>query len=348
LKDFFKVGSAENFRIPFHRTFMQWLHRLPSVRVDQRHKLPDCPGIYFLAVGSSIYYVGKALNIRQRHSSESNHDIYIHLSQIRPSLRKLFSIKWITFSDVEISGYSLDKLLLGYEDHMIKTFCPLWNSRQNGIELSDSIIYSITNKIMSISLPESGEPIIDPPAPAYLMTQSHQKLPQCNYDDDLLAIAKEHAGRRKDKNNKSFTQNDWNVRDNPRIQELFLNINSYSKKEVSPADLILLGLTLISQKINSYGLLMEINEDLSILEKFHPETELHPRLLEIAEIFLEMYPEMTFDDLILRCIGGSADYICPLDWAALKRIHSNHNNTLTTPEAETKPSQISENSVLEL
>jgi hypothetical protein len=108
---------------------MRWLDRLPSVRLDRRCQLPDCPGIYFLVVGSSIYYVGKALNIRQRHSSESNHEIYSHLNRARPSLRELFHIKWIEFTDISMPGYPLDDLLLGYENYMIKTLYPpsiLW------------------------------------------------------------------------------------------------------------------------------------------------------------------------------------------------------------------------------
>lgn len=325
---------------------MRWLDCLPSVGVDRRCQLPDCPGIYFLAFGSSIYYVGKAFNIRQRHSSENNHDIYSYLNQISPNLRGLFRIKWITFADITISGYLLDELLLGYEDYMIKTLCPRWNRRQNGIKLSDAIVHSITNKIMSISLSEGAESITAASTPTCPSSQSeYQKPSQYSHDDELLALAKEHAECKKDKS-KNFIQKEWNIRENPKIQEFFLNINSYSKEETSPTDLILLGLTLIAQKVNQYGLLMEIDEDLSILEKFLPETVRYPKLLEIAKDFLEMYPDMKFDDLIQRCTGRLEDDICPLDWAALNRIYTKHNDTLAVPATGTELRQPEQNSVL--
>jgi hypothetical protein len=325
--------------------FMRCLDRLPSVRLNRRCQLPDCPGIYFLVVGSSIYYVGKALSIRQRHSSESNHEIYSHLNQARPSLRELFHIKWIEFTNISIPGYLLDELLLGYENYMIKTLYPPWNRRQNSIELSDAIVYSINNKILSIYLPKSIERMIDPSTSSYTASQLNHQSTSQYHDDVLLALAKKRHAERKN-NGKVFNQINWNMKDNIEIQELVSNINSCSKKEVPPADLILLGLTLLAKEVNQYGSLMDINEkDLSILEKFRPETSLHPQLLKIAETFLEIYPNMTLDELISRCMNCSTDYICPLDWAELKRIYTNHNDTLAVPVTETNLKQLDQNSV---
>lgn len=303
---------------------MRWLDRLPSVKPELKYHLPDCPGLYFFVVGSPIYYVGKALNIKQRHSSEGDHDVYIYLNQVRPSLKKLFCIKWISFIGVVVPDYSLDTLLLGYEDYMIKVLCPRWNKRKNGVELPDSILNSITEKLMSESLSETIDNTISPENLPLTSSLESTELLDSNIDEELLGIAKKHA-KAKRENSKNFTQNDWNMKENEKVQELVAIINSFSREENNPGDLIRLGLILLAKRIN-VEVLIEAHGDLSLLEKFHPETIRHPELLEIAQKFLKMYPNLTFDDLVLRCMGCSADDICPLDWAALRRMYSSCNS----------------------
>jgi hypothetical protein len=40
-------------------------------------------------------------------------------------------------------------------------------------------------------------------------------------------------------------------------------------------------------------------------DKTIPETVLHPLLLSMAKKFLEMYPNMSFEELVLRCMAKS-------------------------------------------
>ena len=54
-----------------------------------------------------------------------------------------------------------------------------------------------------------------------------------------------------------------------------------------------------------------------------PETILHPLLLFIAKKFLEMYPNMSFEELVLRCTAKSVEDISTHDKAVLSRIHAN-------------------------
>jgi hypothetical protein len=303
---------------------MEWLHLLPSVRVNQKSRLPECPGIYLFSVGRSIYYVGKALNIRERHSSESNHDAYSNFYKTDPNLRKLFCIKWLPFTGIAISGYLLDQLLLGYEDYLIKNLCPPWNKRQNGTEFSDDLIHLISNEIMNTHFSESAEPTLNSSASIYPAHQSiDQECKQLTYSDEFLAKIKEcHATRKKSvyKHNNG----DWaNLKDNTKIQDLFLSLNAYSDKPISPADMVSLGFKLIAQHLNSKGLVLETDEDFSILENFLPETQRHPKLLlVVAKASLEMHPNMSFEGLVLRCTAKSVEEISPLDTAMLRLIYS--------------------------
>jgi hypothetical protein len=302
---------------------MEWLHLLPSVRVNQKSRLPECPGIYLFSVGRSIYYVGKALNIRERHSSESNHDAYSNFYKTAPNLRKLFRIKWLPFTGIAISGYLPDQLLLGYEDYLIKNLCPPWNKRQNGTDFSDDLIHSIINKIMNTHFPKSTEPALDSLASIYPAHQSiDQECQQLTYSDELLAKIREcHAIRKKSVYKPS--NGDWaSLKDNTKIQDLFSSLNAYSDKPISPADMVSLGFKLIAQHLNSKGLVMETDENFSILEKFRPETQRKPELLVMAKKFLEMYPNMDFEELVLRCTAKSVEDISPLDRAMFYAVHT--------------------------
>jgi hypothetical protein len=308
---------------------MEWLHLLPSVRVNQKSRLPECPGIYLFSVGRSIYYVGKALNIRERHSSESNHDAYSNFYKTDPNLRKLFRIKWLPFTGIAIEGYLLDQLLLGYEDHLIKNLCPPWNKRQNGTEFSDDLIYSIINKIMNIHFPESAEPALDSSASIYPVHQSiAQECQQLTYSAELSAKIREyHATRKKSVSKPS--NGDWaSLKDNTKIQDLFSGLNAYSDKPILPADMVLLGFKLIAQHLNNKGLVMETDDDFSLLESFCSEIQHHPKLLVMAKDYLEMYPNMSFEELVLRCTAKSVEEISPLDAAMLRLIYTKCDDSI--------------------
>jgi hypothetical protein len=303
---------------------MEWLHLLPSVRVSQKSRLPECPGIYLFSVGRSIYYVGKALNIRERHSSESNHDAYSNFYKTAPNLRKLFCIKWLPFTGIAISGYLLDQLLLGYEDYLIKNLCPLWNKRQNGTDFSDDLIHSILNKIMNTHFPENTKSALDSLASIYPDHQliDDQECQQITYSDEILAKTREYHATRKESVYKP-NNGEWaNLKDNTKIQDLFSSLNAYSGKPISPAEMVLLGFKFIAQHLNNKGLVMETTDDFSILENFRSEIQCHPKLLVAAKASLEEYPNMSFEELVLRCTAKSVEEISPLDAAMLRVFHT--------------------------
>jgi hypothetical protein len=58
-------------------------------------------------------------------------------------------------------------------------------------------------------------------------------------------------------------------------------------------------------------------------EEIIPETVLHPLLLIIAKKFLEIYPDMDFEELVLRCTAKSPEDISPHDREVFSRIHAN-------------------------
>jgi hypothetical protein len=65
-----------------------------------------------------------------------------------------------------------------------------------------------------------------------------------------------------------------------------------------------------------------------------PETVLHPLLLIIAKNFLEIYPDMSFEELVLRCTAKSVYDISPQDRAAFEEIHANPQSALQKAKAQ--------------
>ncbi len=65
-----------------------------------------------------------------------------------------------------------------------------------------------------------------------------------------------------------------------------------------------------------------------------PETVLHPLLLIIAKKFLEMYPNMSFEELVLRCTAKLPEDISPHDRAVFARIHANPQAALAIAKAQ--------------
>jgi hypothetical protein len=68
---------------------------------------------------------------------------------------------------------------------------------------------------------------------------------------------------------------------------------------------------------------METANDFSILESFRSEIQCHPKLLlVVAKASLEMHPNMSFEELVLRCTAKSVEEISPLDAAMLRVVHT--------------------------
>jgi hypothetical protein len=65
-----------------------------------------------------------------------------------------------------------------------------------------------------------------------------------------------------------------------------------------------------------------------------PETVLHPLLLIIAKKFLEIYPDMPFEELVLRCMVKSVEDISPQDREVLSRIHANPKEAIVLAKAQ--------------
>jgi hypothetical protein len=65
-----------------------------------------------------------------------------------------------------------------------------------------------------------------------------------------------------------------------------------------------------------------------------PETVLHPLLLIIAKKFLEIYPDMSFEELVLRCTAKSTEDISLHDREILSRIHANPKEAIAQAKAQ--------------
>jgi hypothetical protein len=65
-----------------------------------------------------------------------------------------------------------------------------------------------------------------------------------------------------------------------------------------------------------------------------PETILHPLLLMLAEKFLEIYPNISFEELVLRCMAKSIEDISPHDREILERIHNNPQAAIAQIKAQ--------------
>jgi hypothetical protein len=65
-----------------------------------------------------------------------------------------------------------------------------------------------------------------------------------------------------------------------------------------------------------------------------PETVLHPLLLIIAKKFLEMYPNMSFEELVLRCTAKSPEDISSHDRAVFEQIHTNPQSAIAQIKAQ--------------
>jgi hypothetical protein len=65
-----------------------------------------------------------------------------------------------------------------------------------------------------------------------------------------------------------------------------------------------------------------------------PETVLHPLILIIAKASLEMYPNMSFEELVLRCTAKSVEDISPHDREVLSRIHANPKEAIAQAKAQ--------------
>jgi hypothetical protein len=65
-----------------------------------------------------------------------------------------------------------------------------------------------------------------------------------------------------------------------------------------------------------------------------PETVLHPLLLIIAKKFLEIYPDMPFEELVLRCMVRSVEDISPHDRAVFEQIHTNPQSAIAQAKAQ--------------
>jgi hypothetical protein len=69
-------------------------------------------------------------------------------------------------------------------------------------------------------------------------------------------------------------------------------------------------------------------------EETIPETVLHPLLLAVAKKFLEIYPDMPFEELVLRCMAKSVEDISPHDRAAFEEIHANRQSAIAQAKAQ--------------
>jgi hypothetical protein len=65
-----------------------------------------------------------------------------------------------------------------------------------------------------------------------------------------------------------------------------------------------------------------------------PETVLHPLLLILAKEFLEMYPNISFEELVLRCAAKSPEDISPHDRAVFEQIHTNPQSAIAKFKAQ--------------
>jgi hypothetical protein len=65
-----------------------------------------------------------------------------------------------------------------------------------------------------------------------------------------------------------------------------------------------------------------------------PETVFHPLLLIIAKKFLEMYPNMSFEELVLRCMAKSPEDISPHDREVFEQIHTNPQSAIAQAKAQ--------------
>jgi hypothetical protein len=65
-----------------------------------------------------------------------------------------------------------------------------------------------------------------------------------------------------------------------------------------------------------------------------PETVLHPLLLMMAEKFLEIYPDMSFEELVIRCMAKSVEDILPHDREVLEQIHNNPQAAIAQIKAQ--------------
>jgi hypothetical protein len=69
-------------------------------------------------------------------------------------------------------------------------------------------------------------------------------------------------------------------------------------------------------------------------EETIPETVLHPLLLVVAKKFLEIYPSMPLEELLLRCTAKSVEDISPHDREVLSRIHANPQSAIAQAKAQ--------------
>jgi hypothetical protein len=67
-----------------------------------------------------------------------------------------------------------------------------------------------------------------------------------------------------------------------------------------------------------------------------PETVLHPLILIIAKALLEIYPNMSFEELVLRCMVKPVEDISPYDREVLSRIHTNPKEAIAQAKAQLK------------
>lgn len=94
---------------------------LPSLPLQERRSLPNCPAIYFVLEGDCVLYVGRSINLAQRWLS---HHRWNELTRVYSATR----IAWIECSDNE--------LLPQLEAALIEQFTPKLNreSIENGEE----------------------------------------------------------------------------------------------------------------------------------------------------------------------------------------------------------------------
>lgn len=111
---------------------------LPSVPLDQRSLLPECPGIYFAALGAKILYVGKAVNIKNRWAGCSHHRYY------ELSLRGNVRLYWLEVYEDE-KGW-----LYETESEWIKLLKPPLNGSSISYEKDNSVVSDLRERIAEL------------------------------------------------------------------------------------------------------------------------------------------------------------------------------------------------------
>lgn len=290
---------------------------LPSISLQNIDTLPNIPAIYLFCIGKTVLYVGKALSLSARHDPDRHH-VYSLVRRIEETRRVLLQLKWIDFSPLPYDRAELDVILLGFEEHLIEFFKPQWNSRLNGIKLENSQIDRIYTSLNLIK--ESTVMTYSIEATSTEITTTSQGLLAITESLEVKKLAQKRAEQHNQY--ETFSKQEWNLCDQVEVKKLVSKINSYRAGSLPPSQIVTLGLLCLAEKLNHAGIPIEEKEpDIS---SFAPQLVAYPKLVEIANDTMLLFPKISLDELILRCTAKDMSNISPIDYAILYAIHRTH------------------------